>query len=789
MENLKIFFKEKVVGNIWFLSLVIAPFIVVFSFLISRLTVFENLELKIIDTRFNERPMDSTFKQTSSVVLIAVNDVAQEAIRPFPWPRDYHARIINNLNRAGAKVVGFDFVFDDIDRTGGDVAFREAAAKWQNVVVAGREPTNMTEGSQVEYTAVRKANYVTIFDGSPGTNVGNVNVRTDNDGVLRRYHPSSADVVGNQFISFGYLIAKLFYNSDDSLNSDGTSFTFAGKKIPSYDGESVFLNPYGPSHSFVEISADNILDDYEFNTKLELKAFYAALKENGIYEQLGIDSIKVAKSDSLQKLLMSNEEFRMLWATDVFDDTLSGVQQLVRGKVCIVGPMFPEAKDDFPTSMWTNGRSDQNRMYGVEMHAVAVQNLIDGKFLRTVNPLFILAVMVLVSFLSFGIIVSLKRLKITSQPVLIVMSYVAAFFAFGGVVLLVLIIGEVNPIAYIASREVLTKSFIIGGVFLGSALVTFILYRIKSLQEFSVEVFSLTIAIGGYLIADAYAQYIFEKNRVILSIVPFTATLVFAYGSSILYQYFTESRQKKMIKGFFNVYVTPALVDQMIANPDSFKLGGERRELTMFFSDIKGFTNISEGYKNEPEKLVELLNEYLGTMTDIVFKYGGTLDKYIGDAVVAFWNAPVSVENHAKQACWAAIEMQETLTALRLKWKAEGKPEIFSRMGINTAQVIVGNMGSSSRFAYTAMGDGMNLAARLEAANKAFKTSIMISQYTYEQVKDYCLCRELATITVQGKEEPIKVYELVAKKEPGKVYEELAPAETALKGVMAIAKE
>jgi adenylate cyclase len=233
--------------------------------------------------------------------------------------------------------------------------------------------------------------------------------------------------------------------------------------------------------------------------------------------------------------------------------------------------------------------------------------------------------------------------------------------------------------------------------------------------------------------------------------------------------------------------VPPVLVDQMIQNPDMFKLGGERRELTMFFSDVKGFTNISESFKNEPERLTELMNEYLGAMTDIVFKYGGTLDKYIGDAVVAFWNAPLPVEDHALKACYAAIEMQEKLKEMRPIWKAKYGHEIYSRMGINTAPVIVGNMGSQGRFAYTAMGDGMNLAARLEAANKAFGTYIMISQFTYELVKEKCLCRWLAEITVQGKAEPIKVYELLRRRLPGEPEPE--PAETALKGVMAVAKE
>ncbi|MFN3561908.1 MAG: CHASE2 domain-containing protein [Chloroherpetonaceae bacterium] len=781
------FFKTRIASNAWFTALLVAPIIVVFAFLLSRFTVFENLELKALDIRFNARPIDTTFKQTAQVVLIPVNDQAQKAIKPFPWPRDYHARIIRNLTRAGAKVVAFDFVFDDIDRSGGDEEFRKAAKECKNVVVAGREPTDYTEASKVQYQSVDKANYLTIFDGTPGANVGNVNVRQDNDGVLRRYHPVSADVLGKPFLSFAYAILKLYTETNDTITFDGKHFTFAGKKIPAYDGESVLLNPYGPSHSFLEISADNILDDAEFMTKAEEELFYAALRDNGIYEKLKIDSATVAQNEDLRKQLMAIEELRDLWSIDVFEDPLAGIQDLVKGKICIVGPMFPEAKDDFPMSMWTDGRPDQNKMYGVEAHAIATQNFIDGKFIERANPTLIFGLMLLVSFLVFGTSVSLKRIKFQNQTFLLVLTGIAAIAVLLSVLVLILYIGDVSPVDYLLSRSALTKLVITISLLGIGSLIAYLLKKGNSMQEFTTEIAAIFLSIAIFAALNQYAEHVFITDRTLIAVVPFAISIAFAYGGSILYQYFTESRQKKMIKGFFNTYVPPVLVEQMIQNPDMFKLGGERRELTMFFSDVKGFTNISESFKDEPERLTELMNEYLGAMTDIVFKYGGTLDKYIGDAVVAFWNAPLPVEDHAVKACYAAIEMQEKLKEMRPIWKAKYGHEIYSRMGINTASVIVGNMGSQGRFAYTAMGDGMNLAARLEAANKAFGTYIMISQFTYEIVKEKCLCRWLAEITVQGKAEPIKVYELLRRRQPGEPEPE--PAETAFKGVMAVAKE
>jgi adenylate cyclase len=781
------FFKTRIASSIWFTALLVAPLIVVIAFLLSRFTVFENLELKALDIRFNARPMDSTFKQNAQVILIPVNDQAQKAIKPFPWPRDYHARIIRNLSRAGAKVVAFDFVFDDIDRSGGDEAFRKAAEECRNVVVAGREPTEYTEDSKVEYKSVDRANYLTIFDGTPGANVGNVNVRQDNDGVLRRYHPVSADVLGKPFLSFAYAVLKLYTDTEDTLGFDGEHFTFGGKKIPTYDGKSVLLNPYGPSHSFLEISADLILDDREFMTKAETELFYAALRENDVYEQLKIDSAMVAKNVSLRKQLMANEDLRDLWSIDVFDDPLAGIQDLVKGKICIVGPMFPEAKDDFPMSMWTDGRPDQNKMYGVEAHAIATQNFIDGKFIKRANPASVFGLMLLVSFLVFGASVSFKRIKFQNQSILLALTGFAATAALLSVLVLILYIGDVSPVDYLLSRSALTKLVMVISLLGIGGLIAYLLKRGGSMQEFTTEIVAIFISVALFAALNQYSERMFSTDQTLIAVVPFAIAISFAYGGSILYQYFTESRQKKMIKGFFNTYVPPILVDQMIDNPDMFKLGGERRELTMFFSDVKGFTNISESFKNEPEKLTELMNEYLGSMTEIVFKYGGTLDKYIGDAVVAFWNAPLPIEDHALKACYAAIDMQDKLKEMRPVWKAKYGHEIYSRMGLNTAPVIVGNMGSQGRFAYTAMGDGMNLAARLEAANKPFGTYIMISQFTYEIVKEQCLCRWLAEITVQGKAEPIKVYELLRRRLPGEPEPE--PAETALKGMMAVAKE
>jgi adenylate cyclase len=191
-------------------------------------------------------------------------------------------------------------------------------------------------------------------------------------------------------------------------------------------------------------------------------------------------------------------------------------------------------------------------------------------------------------------------------------------------------------------------------------------------------------------------------------------------------------------------------------------LGGERKVMTAFFSDVADFSTIAE--ELGAEELVDLLNDYLTDMTEIILKHEGTIDKYEGDAIIAFFGAPITLEDHASRTCLAAIDMQKRLAELRKGWKKEGKHELFMRIGINTGQMVVGNMGSTIRMDYTMMGDSVNLAARLEGVNKQYQTSTLLSEFTYELAKNDIEARELDSIRVVGKKEPIRIYELLGRK-------------------------
>jgi len=240
----------------------------------------------------------------------------------------------------------------------------------------------------------------------------------------------------------------------------------------------------------------------------------------------------------------------------------------------------------------------------------------------------------------------------------------------------------------------------------------------------------------------------------------FAAVMTFIAAS--LLNYGIEGRQRRFIKNAFRFYLSPQVIERVLDNPSLLRLGGERREITAFFSDVAGFTSISEGLS--PEDLVGLLNAYLSEMTDIILDLGGTLDKYEGDAIIAFWNAPLDLPDHALRACRAALRCQRRLGERREDFRGRYGHEVRMRIGINSGPAVVGNMGSERRFDYTAMGDTMNLASRLESAGKVYGVSTLVGEETERRVRDEILAREVDVIRVVGKKQPIRIFELIGEK-------------------------
>ncbi len=268
------------------------------------------------------------------------------------------------------------------------------------------------------------------------------------------------------------------------------------------------------------------------------------------------------------------------------------------------------------------------------------------------------------------------------------------------------------------------------------------------------------VLFAGYL---GFVYYLFVAKGIWFNLVYPASALFFGYTSQTAYRFFMEERRARDIRKMFSSYVSKRIVDELIRDPSKTKLGGDRKEITVLFSDIRGFTSFSE--KHEPEEVVSLLNEYLGAMTEIVFEYEGTLDKFVGDAIMALWGAPIGQPDHAERAVRCAVAMIAKLKQLQAKWASEGRYVIDIGVGINTGDMVVGNMGAEGKkMDYTVIGDNVNLGARLEGLTRKYNNHIIISEYTYEKVKDIVEAKELDSVTVKGKENPVVVYDLIGVK-------------------------
>jgi class 3 adenylate cyclase/CHASE2 domain-containing sensor protein len=298
----------------------------------------------------------------------------------------------------------------------------------------------------------------------------------------------------------------------------------------------------------------------------------------------------------------------------------------------------------------------------------------------------------------------------------------------------------------------LNKYFYLLILFFFSIIIALISSNKKIIRAY---IFSLLFVFIYYL----FAIFLFINSNIVLEVPKVIIISLFSLMSVIVYRVLTEEKQKKKIKDIFSRYVNPQVVEELLESPP--ELGGVDKNITVFFSDIRDFTSLSE--RLSPQTVITHLNKYFTAMTEIIFKYDGTLDKYVGDEIMCFWGAPKPQKNHAELACRAALDQMKKLEELNKKW--EKSMRINIGIGINTGIMTVGNVGSEGRMDYTIIGDNVNLGARLEGVNKTFGTNIIVSETTYKLVKDKFNFKELDTIKVKGKEKPVKIYELIEAKE------------------------
>lgn len=620
---------------------------------------FSRFRLSFIDRSFNHRGPLPIPRESLDVVIVTISDKSETTVPDrFPFPRSYYARAIRNLNRAGAKAIGIDLTFEQPDEIHGphnDDELYQAIQQYRNVVVAGKTDLRLDDATVIR----EEENFHSIFY-SADSAVGSVYVPNDIDGIYRRYMPFAKMPGQNRFIpSFAFALLNKVNHLPTTFtaNDNGSEFIVGSNYIPQYDDISFLINYYGTAGTtFKQYDIANILDDSTFET----------IEERELHTSINI---------------FDDPDIGML-----YDGTF-------KNKIVLIGPYFSESKDIFNVPIADPNFPDRNQMYGVELHANALQTLLRQDYIyrspQWINILYIIGISMFTFF-------SISALKLH-----------------------------------------------------------------KSNYSFLFEIFGVAVILGVLYGILEFSYYMFSYHQTIVMVVSPAAAVILNYLGSTVYQYLTERKQKSIIKGMFSQYLNPTVVNDLIHDPNKLRLGGEKKELTVFFSDIASFTSFSE--KLSPEELVLLMNEYLSSMTEIILKNEGTLDKYIGDAVMAFWGAPVELENNAFNACLSAIEMQEKAEEIAARWRAEGKPNLVVRMGMNTDQMVVGNMGGEKRFDYTVLGDAVNLASRLEGANKNYGTRIIISESTYEKVKDRLLCRELDVLIVKGKTKPIRVYELIGK--------------------------
>lgn len=610
-----------------------------------------SLELNVLDLLYEFRGQNDV--TDSPIVLVAISEQSSlEFNEKWPWPTHLYARLIRNLNRAGAKAIAIDVIFDksDIYDPANDTLFANALAEAGNVVLAGNLLTESQRAfDQVGTIRVESKQLVQPIDMLREANPnpwGYVEVERDRDGFLRRYGSIKTHLDG-KILPLGMEALRIALDIPrDSIIDLEREIRFGDRVIPKVTSGTFMINFNGPRSTFPEFNFSDVVDDSEYFTS-------------------------------------SEDEF---FEVNAFDDPDFGLlhQEVFRDKIVIVGATMPELQDFYATPYAANGN-----MPGYETHANAMQTILSSNAYQRVNNNLLLA----------------ASLATTALLVLITF-YVSAKWA----------------LAYLI-------------------------------------VFTSAVFSGAYIS--------FIEWRWILELTPFLVPAFAGYVSSVTYTYIREQREKSRIRNMFGTYVSPELVTRMVESAEEPKLGGEASEITAFFSDIQNFSTFSE--QLPPDRLVNLMNEYLSAMTDIVLEEGGTLDKYIGDAIVAFWGAPVPMENHAEKAVRASQRIMLKQAELRTKWASEpGWPEIVhhmqTRIGLNSGMAITGNMGSAKRFNYTMMGDTVNLAARCESGAKSYGVYTMVTDETRAMALaggSDLVFRTLDKIVVKGRSQPVTVCEIL----------------------------
>ena len=617
----------------------------VFAIFLSRISVFEALEYKTIDSRFRIRgrvPMVDT-----SVVIVAIDDESFASVpSKWPYPRTYYAKAVDNLMEAGAKLIIFDVEFTEASEASADddLVFADAVKRSGSVILAAKIVYD--QGPHGIYSSYLLKPIDPLLNAD--SYLGLVNYDHDIDGFLRQYLLFNRTQKKTYFSLAVRAMQLLQDVSPESVYVDDQNIlTIGTKKIRKLGFNSMLVNFRGPARTIPTYSLSSVLDDADF------------------------DLIGDADTDYME-----------LFKESAADDELAALigESPFKNKIVFIGAAAEELGDNKLTPFFHfDGRRE--KMPGVEVHASALSTILDDDYL-------------------------------TFMPV-------------GWALLIIFLLSLLSAVVGRVLRPILA---------LGIVATVILLYFIVGL-------------------------WAFISHNFLLQVIGPSLGIIISYVGNIVHVAITERREKRFYRQTFQQYVARSVVDKMLDSGERPKFGGERKELTVLFSDIRSFSHYAE--RNEPEHVVTHLSDYLTKMVHVIFQYNGTLDKFVGDEIMAVYGAPYHYENHAERACRSAVDMVNELDKLN-KEEAKRDHQFRIGVGINTGQMIVGNLGSEQLFDYTVIGDEVNLGARLEGANKLYHTTIIMSEMTYQLVKDTAIARELDIVRVVGKEKPVRLYELLS---------------------------
>ncbi len=633
---------------------------------------------------------------SEKVIIVDIDEASLEHLGQWPWPRDIMARLTRSLTEKGAKVIAFDGVFSEEDRSSPHYFLKKMEEDYNSVFTMKNKTDSVLNYDAIFSQEIKESErFVTAF--TYGRKDRSNNEPFHQNRILARSDVKNAFLEKASFFEAaainlpefsenaagnGSFMAKP--DADGILRRVGMIFTDGKKLYPSLSLEALRVAELGRKGS-VRLAAvpDDKRGDIDTGFRILVDDLTIPVESDGI--------LYVRYRRFCNETEMINDPLRCpsqdyVSAYKFLDPEQNDhLASLVEGKIVLIGASAEGLKDLRSTAL-------EPFRPGVEVHANVIEQVLSGEYLL--------------------------RPAITK-------GVEASFILAAGLL------------------------FIVFAPFIG-VLISL----------------SLCLSIIGLAIFGAYQVYV-DHGLLIDPVYPSLSVLLIFVVSTIL-SYARAEAKRKQIRNAFGMYVAPAVMRDLEKNPEKLALGGENRNLSVMFTDIRKFTSISEGLT--PEELIQLMNEFLTKMTDIVMQHNGTVDKYIGDAMMAFWNAPKDVEHHEREACLAALKMQSALDPINKRVEKRalelGKEPILlnAGIGINSGLCAVGNMGSKQRFAYSALGDAVNVASRLEGQTKLYGINILLGENTYNKAKDLAMI-ECDLTKVMGRDRSERIYALVGDQE------------------------